>query len=116
MPWSTPVMPVMVPARLTRVRVYSFEIGDQYTCSFFLRMFRMKLTPHTCSSFSGKRRVIMGMAISAVHPSGVRWATTSHTPSQFTLMLEVLVPRQPPSPSSDTCCSSFAPRGLVTNM
>ena len=116
MPWSTPVMPVIVPARLTRVRVYSFEIGAQNTCSFLRRMFRMKLTPHTCSSASGKRRVIIGIAISAVHPSGVRCATTSQTPSQFRLMFDVLVPRQPPSPSSDTCCSSLAPSGLVTNM
>ena len=117
MPRLTAPMPVIVPARLTRVSVYSFEIGAQNTCSFFRRMFRMKLTPQTCPSALGKRSVTIGIAISATHPSLVRRETTSQTPSQFTLMFEVLLLlRNPPSPSSATCCSSLAPSGLVTNM
>jgi len=78
----------------------------------------MKLTPHTCSSAFGKRSVTIGIAISATQPSLVRRATTSQTPSQFRLMLAVMLPlpRKPPSPSSATCCSSLAPSGLVTNM
>ena len=116
MPRLTPWMPLRVPAWLTRVSWYSFEIGAQKICSFLRRMLRMKLAPHTCVSAAGKRSVTIGTAISATHPSGVRRAAASQTPSQFTLMFGLLEPRKPPSPSSATCCSSLAPSGLTTNM
>ena len=57
----------------------------------------------------------MGIAISDTHPSSVWRDATSQTPFQSRLTLELL-PRRPPSPSSETCCSSLAPSGLVTNM
>ncbi len=102
---------------LTRVSVYAFGIGAQNTCSFLRRMFRMKLTPHDCSESSEKRIVVSGIAISAVHPSSVTRLTTSQMPSQLRLMFEFTRPeRLLPSPSSEICCSSFAPSGVVTNM
>ncbi len=71
--------------------------------------------PQVCSSLGRKRRVLVGMAISAVQPSLVICAAEFHTPSQLRLTFEV-VPRPPPSPSSKICCSSLAPSGVVTNM
>ena len=115
-PRLTAPMPVRVPAWLTRVSVYSFEIGAQKICSFLRRMLRMKLAPQICESAAGKRRVTIGIAISATHPSAVRRATAFQTPSQSTLTFGLLLPRKPPSPSSATCCSSLAPSGLMTNM
>ena len=105
-----------VPARLTRVMLYGFGIGDQNACSFLRPMFRMRLIPQLCGSDSGKRRVIIGIAISATQPLGVCFATTSQTPSQSRLILEDVLPERLPSPSLATCWSSIAPRGLVTNM
>ncbi len=118
-PWLSDCSPTRLPAWLTRVRLYAFGIGAQNTCSFLRRMFRMKLMPHVCSAPSAKRSVASGMAISAVQPSSVIRAATSQIPSQFLLMLELTSPspiRLLPSPSSEICCSSLAPSGVVTNM
>ena len=65
-----------------------------------------------------KRSVVSGMAISAVQPSSVIRAATSQMPSQFVIDVGVDEARRRllPSPSSEICCSSFAPSGVVTNM
>src|SRR4029077_7557766 len=93
------VMPVTVPAMLTCMMLNGLGIGDQYTCSFFRRMLRMKLMPQVCTGTSGDLTVTTGMAISAVHPSLVRRAAASHTPFQSLLMFDA-DPRVLPPPSS----------------
>ena len=63
-----------------------------------------------------------GIRNSAVHPRESTVVATSQTPSQLRLILELLAmkpeddARVLPSPSSEICCSSFAPSGVVTNM
>ncbi len=112
-------IPFRLPAMLTRVSVYACGIGAQNACSFLRPMFRMRFMPQLWDVASGKRSVTMGIAISAIQPSSVRRAETCQTPSQsrFTFDDTPKLPKpSPPSPSFETCWSSCAPSGFVTNM
>ncbi len=102
---------------LTRVSVYAWGIGAQNACSFLRPMLRIRFRPQLWEGRSGKRSVTIGIAISASQPSSVRRARTCQTPSQSRLTFDELPnPRSPPSPSLNTCWSSCAPSGFVTNM
>src|SRR6185436_5790678 len=107
--------PPSAPAALTRIKLYGLGIGAQYAISCLRVTLRMKLMPQLCVSLLLKRSVLVGMEISAVQPSSVMRDAVSQMPSQLRLILE-FVPRPLFSPSSEICCSSLAPSGVVTNM
>jgi len=106
-PCATSGRPVSVPADEARTREKARETGDQYVTSFFRRLRRLKLRPHTRPSPGWKRSVLNGMRNSAVHPSGTTCAATHHTASQLGFTSR---------PSLAICVSARAPRALVPKM
>ncbi len=65
---------------------------------------RETLKPHVCASTSGKRRLLNGIAISAVHPSAVIVAADSQIMSKLMSSPPLLIMRSP-----------WIPYGLTTS-
>src|SRR2546430_16431093 len=72
--------------------------ADQRSCSFFRRMKRLKLMPHTTSFVFMKFNFEKGIATLAIQPREVMRASETHTPSQ---------PESPSLPYSSGACSSI---------
>src|SRR6516165_7145257 len=103
-------MPLSAPASETLVNPKRLAYACQRSCSFFLRMKRLKFKPQLTFSECLKLRVLKGISTVAVQPSDVMRASEVQTPSHPGS-------KSPPvlrSPCSSTMRPSICvPKGLI---